>query len=554
MAVLKICKNTLKSTVPKVDLGANKIGDFYWAYSDILRGIGINETVYDQRILAFMALKLLIDNNKLQFNFDWRNNFGLSTKQYKKYQSENTIKTFLNIIYDLENLGKNLSYFSQPSYMTPAQDSKMDFVKDNCLKYLDHKKTFTLSEYIEELEEPHYLEMVLDIYVNKANFIGYPSETYKDLYEVTIARMKKLSGTLTGQHFTQKSIIHLACASALDAIKKNDRIAIYDPTCGIGSMVIESALYFENKLNKTPTGKRKRTAKEIEVYGQEYNGQSWLLSKIFLEITSLDGKKQGIKNEIAYGNTLTNPIFSKGINGNESFDFIIANPPFGVDWKHDYESIIKNMDHKDSDFEVIRDKKNAIVLPKKSDGQFLFMQHIINLMMCEKDRNKKAKACIISSSTLISTGVDSSSESKIRSHIFGMGIVEAVVEQPSAMFTNTDVRSHLWFLSNKFSKTIKVVKTDTKEDNLFSPHPKSKDKMKNSYSEEDIDKILRYINSNKDYECISKAVSNKRNKIDISREIGFKYEYDDVNIGQLEYEIKELGEDLYVSIKGMFSA
>lgn len=543
------------SKIPGMKKNENKIGDFYWAYADILRGIGINETVYDQRILAFMALKLLVDNEKLQFTFDWRNQFSLSDEQYAKYQSDNTIKTFLNILSDLDNLGKNLTYFTQPSYMTPAQDSVDDSVDDNCLKYLDNKRTFTLSEYVEELEEPHYLEMVLDIYIEKANFVDYPSEKYKDLYEVTIARMKKLSGTLTGQHFTQKSIIHLACSSALDAIKKDEKIAIYDPTAGIGSMIIESALYFESKLNKTPTGKRKKTVKKIAVYGQEYNGQSWLLSKIFLEITSLDGKNQGIENQIAYGNTLTNPIFAKKINSNKSFNFIIANPPFGVDWKHDHKKIIEDMKSGNSNFEIIRDEKDKIILPKKSDGQFLFMQHIISLMVKEKaNRGKDAIACVISSSTLISTGTASSSESKIRSHIFGMGIVKAVLEQPKAMFTNTDISSHLWFLNTDLKESIKIIKTDTNEDRLYSPHPYAKDKMKHYYSNDDIEKILDYINVKKDYEYISKSVSNNRARIEISKEIGFRNEEENIDIAQLQTEIKDLVGELYESVQEMFHA
>jgi len=538
---------------PEMKTNENKIGDFYWAYADILRGIGINESVYDQRILAFMALKLLVDNGKTQFTFDWRNKFGLTALQYKKYKADNTINTFINIIADLENLGKNLNHFMQPSYMTPSQTSVEDSYSDNCLKYLDYKRTFTLSEYVEELEEPHYLEMVLDIYVEKANFVNYPSEKYKDLYEVTIARMKKLSGTLTGQHFTQKSIIHLACASALESIRKDEKIAIYDPTCGIGSMVIESAIYFNNKLNKTPTGKIKKTAKRIAVYGQEYNGQSWLLSKIFLEITSLDGKGQGIENQIAYGNTLTNPIFAKKINSDKSFNFIIANPPFGVDWKHDHKIIIEDMNSGNSNFEVIRDEKGKIVLPKKSDGQFLFMQHIINLMLHEKrNRGKDAIACIISSSTLLSTGADSSSESKIRSHIFGMGIVRAVLEQPKAMFTNTDITSHLWFLNTNFQKTIKLVKADTKEDKLFSPHPYAKDKMKHCYSDDDIERMLDYLSAKKDYEYISKSIGIQCNKIDISKEIGFKNEEKDIDLAKLQNEIKELVGELYENVQEMF--
>jgi type I restriction enzyme M protein len=222
----------------------------------------------------------------------------------------------------------------------------------------------------------------------------YPKEQYKDLYETTVSRMKKLSGDLTGQHFTQKSIVHLMCEVSKFEAEGYNKLAIYDPTCGTASMLMESAYYFYNK-NKI---------ENIEVYGQELHGQTWLLAKIFLEISSLDGKTQGIKNTVAYGNTLTNPAFANGINGNTSFDFIIANPPFGVDWKHNYNEIIENMNSKKSNFFVVKDEKGKVVTPKKSDGQFLFMQHIIHLMKSEKKRDKHAHAAIISSSTLISTG------------------------------------------------------------------------------------------------------------------------------------------------------
>ena len=199
------------------------------------------------------------------------------------------------------------------------------------------------------------------------------------------------------------------------------------------------------------------------------------------------------------------------------------------------------MNKDNSNFEVIRDEQGKLILPKKLDGQFLFMQHIINLMLKEKmNRNKNAKACIISSSTLISTGTDSSSESKIRSHIFDMGIVEAVLEQPKAMFTNTDISSHLWFLNTDFSKRIKVVKLDTEEDELYSSHSEPKDKMKNSYSDENIEKILDYMYRTDDFKYVSKTVSNRCSKIDISNEVGFKNENENIDISQLESEIKNL--------------
>ena len=522
----------MNAPIPIKKILPKELKDYYWAYSDILRDIGINESTYDQRIMSFMAVKLLIDNKKLLFNFEYYDNFGLNEKAYSKYKGKDTKETFLNIIKDIENLGQNLNYFIQDSKYNPDKSK-------NILTYLNHFKTFELERYIEELPNKH-LENVLDIYTFKANFEDYQKDGYKDLYETTISRMKKLSGDLTGQHFTQKSIIHLMCEVSTFDAKGYDKLAIYDPTCGTASMLMESAYYFHKK-NKISN---------IELYGQELHGQTWLLAKIFLEISSLDGKLEGIKNTIAYGNTMINPAFANGINGHDSFDFIIANPPFGVDWKHNYDEIVENMKSAKSDFFVVKDEKNKVVTPKKSDGQFLFMQHIINLMQKESKRGKKAQASIISSSTLISTGSQTGSESKIRKEIFNTGFVSAVLEQPNAMFTNTDISSHIWFLDSDKSENIKLIKADTKEKELFSPHPEAKDKMKNSYSEQNIKDIKNYIERKKDYVYISKNLSFKNlNAINISNAIGYKDNEEDLSFDELEKELNELMQGLCEDFK-----
>lgn len=514
-------------TVLKNLLDQRALGDYYWAYSDILRDIGINESTYDQRIMAFMALKLLIDNDKLSFNFEYEHDFGLDDSLYRRYQGNDTKSTFLNIVKDIESFGQNLNYFDQESRYNPDSSSSI-------LTFLNHYKTFELERYIQELPN-HYLENVLDIYTYKADFRSYPKEGYKDLYETTISRMKKLSGDLTGQHFTQKSIIHLMCEVSKFDAEGYDKLAIYDPACGTASMLMESAHYFYTKNG----------IKDIEVYGQELHGQTWLLAKIFLEISSLDGKSQGIKNTIAYGNTLTNPAFANGINGSSSFDFIIANPPFGVDWKHNYDAVIKNMQRENSDFFVVKEK-DKIITPKKSDGQFLFMQHIINLMQKEKNvRGKHSHAAIISSSTLISTGNENSAESKIRRAIFETGYVSTVLEQPSAMFTNTDISSHIWFLDSDPSEMIRLVKADTKEEELYSFHPSPKDKMKHAYSKKNIRRLASLINSKKTYPYKSKSINNEElYSVNITNEIGFRDEMDDVDFDTLQKELNKLYRDM----------
>lgn len=491
--------------------------DYYWSYADILRDIGINESTYDQRIMAFMALKLLIDNDKMLFNLEFRENFGLSDKLYRKYEGVDTKETFLDIIKDIDKLGRkeNLHYFKQESRYNPDKST-------NILTYLNHFKTFELGRYIVELPNKH-LENVLDIYTYQANFREYPKEEYKDLYEQTVSRMKKLSGDLTGQHFTQKSIIHLMCEMGIDGIKKNETLAIYDPTSGTGSMLMESADYLMKRTK----------VKTVELYGQEMHGQTWLLSKIFLEITNQ-------KNIIAYGNTLTNPAFANGINGEDSFDFIIANPPFGVDWKHNYDEVVANMQSKNPNFFVVRDAKGKVVTPKKSDGQFLFMMHIINLMKKENDRGKRAVAGIISSSTLISTGSTTGSEGKIRKAIFGEQLVSAVLEQPNAMFTNTDISSHIWFLDTAVSEKIKIVKTDNSEEPLFVSHSNPKDKMKNAYSQENIKILKRYLTNKTDKKYISKSLNPDRYEINIANEIGYRDETEELSIDALLGELDEL--------------
>jgi len=497
------------------------LSDFYWAYADILRGIGIPTATYDQRIMAFMTVKLLIDNNKLKFNFEYKKQFGLTDKLYKKYKGKDTKETFKNIIADIENLGQNLNYFTQEARYNPSESQ-------NILAYINHPKVFILDAYIEELEN-HYLKMVLDIYTYKANFKNYPKEQYKDLYEKTISRMKKLSGDLTGQHFTQKSIIHLMCQQAIKQIIDNKTIAIYDPTSGTGSMLMESAFYF----------KQNTKVEKIEIYGQENHAQTWLLSKIFLEISSLDGKQEGIKNIIAFGNTLTEPAFSKGINGDDSFDFIIANPPFGVDWKHDYDTVVSNMKQKETNFFVVKDGKK-IITPRKSDGQFLFMQHILNLMQKENARGKRAVASIISSSTLISTGSKTSSEAKLRNAIFNTKMLKVVIEQPRAMFTNTDITSNIWFFDTEASENIKVIKADNDEKPLFSQHTAPQDKMKNAYSENNIKEILKLINNKKEEKYISKNLkTNNLHGIYIYNEIETKSVLEDINITDIEKSIQE---------------
>ena len=447
-----------------------RVGDFFWAYGDILRSpYGITNNV-DTRVLGFMAIKLLCDDKKLNFTFNYKNNFSIKTNFFTN-KEKTTQEKFIKIVQNLQDFTTTSKYFKK-------QD----------LEILLDEQGFNILQSIKELSNSDF-ERVLDIYSDLANFKNYPKEDYKDLYELTITRLqdKNYKGDMLGQHFTQKSIIHLMCEMALPNIKERKKIAIYDPTCGSGSMLLESYYYFKHHKNTK--------GKELEVYGQEFDKKVYLLCNIFLEISD-------VAYNIAYGDTLLNPAFVDGINGDESFDFIISNPPFGVDWKHSYDDVVKLMKD-DKNFLVVKDGKKFIT-PKKSDGQFLFMLHILKLLLNEKTK-KDGFAGVITSSTLLSNGVKTSREAKIREKIFSTSMLKVVIEQPKAMFTNTDITSHIWFFdTTKEEDFTKILKTTNDKKNLFVKHPNYKGKMKHSYSKENIKEIVKFIYQKKEQKYITK--------------------------------------------------
>jgi len=493
----------------------NKVGDFFWAYADILRSpYGITNNV-DIRVLSFMALKLLIDNKKLKFNFDYKNNFGIDKSFFDKEKT--TQQKFIKII-------KNIKQFVNLSNNFKIDD--FDILSD--------EQGFNIFQNIKELKNQDF-EKVLDIYNNLADFRDYPKEDYKDLYELTITRLqdKNYKGDLLGQHFTQKSIIHLMCEMAIPSIKDRQKIAIYDPTCGSGSMLMESFYYFKNHP--------KTKNKEIEVYGQEFDKRVYFLCNVFLEISE-------INYNIAFGDTLINPAFINGINGDESFDFIISNPPFGVDWKHNYDEIVQKM-KENKNFLVVKDK-NKIITPKKSDGQFLFMLHILKLLLTEKVK-KDGFAGIITNSTLISTGGKTSSEAKIRKNIFDTGMLKAVIEQPKAMFSNTDITTHIWFFdTTKQDKNIKILKADNEEKSLFSKHPNPKGKIKHSYSKENIKEIVKYLNLKKEIKYITKNIDiSEKYELNISNLIDKKNNKRNINLEKTANNFKINGKEFCEILK-----
>lgn len=226
-----------------------------------------------------------------------------------------------------------------------------------------------------------------------------------------------------GQHFTPRDAIRLMSALLFDPVKEDLNRSgiirsIYDPTCGTGGMVNVGKKYI---LEEICTDGNKPT---IKTYGQELNDQSFAIAKSESLITANDAAN------IKLGNTLTNDQFVT-----EKFNFIMANPPYGTTWKKDQAYITTESMNPDGRFYA--------GLPRTSDGQLLFMQHMLSKMS-----EKGSRIGIVTSGSPLFTGGAGSGESNIRKWIIENDWLECIVSLPTDLFYNTGIGTYIWILTN----------------------------------------------------------------------------------------------------------
>lgn len=217
-----------------------------------------------------------------------------------------------------------------------------------------------------------------------------------------------MSAETSGEQYTPQDIISLIAeiiATRVDK-KKTDFLSIYDPTCGGGNLLFG----MEDRLQS-------QTERPIKTFGMEWESSLYALSKIESRFRK--------DSDIRYGNTLTQTVFI-----DNRFNVIVANPPYGVDWKG-YKKEIDN------------DQTGRFVdKPTVTDGQLLFDQHIV-YHLDEED----GIAVIVNNGSSLFSGDAGSGESNIRKYFFEKDWVEAVVQMPTQEFFNTGIYTYLWILN-----------------------------------------------------------------------------------------------------------
>ena len=308
------------------------------------------------------------------------------------------------------------------------------------------------------------------------------------LYEELIRRFSELSNETAGEHFTPREVIRLMVellfTDADDLLQRPGKMAkLFDPACGTGGMLSVAADRLR-EYNPDAT---------LEVFGQELNAETYAVCRSDMMIKGEDA------DNIRFGNSFSEDAFE-----GERFDYLLANPPFGVEWKKVADTVRR--EHEKEGFGA----RFGAGLPRINDGSFLFLQHMISKMK-PVARGGSRLAIVFNGSPLF-TGAAGSGESEIRRWIIENDWLEAVVALPDQLFYNTGISTYFWVVTNRKSpeRRGKVQLVDARE--LFTKMRKSLGEKRKQVSEEQIGEIVRLY---ADY------AENDRVKIFPNEEFGF---------------------------------
>jgi type I restriction enzyme M protein len=286
---------------------------------------------------------------------------------------------------------------------------------------------FDFRNTIDKLEQAGLLYQVMEQFKN----VDLHPDTISNeemglIFEELIRKFNEALDENPGEHFTPREVVRLMTELVLagdrDRLGQAGKVStVYDPCCGTGGM-LTAARDRIHELNKDA---------KIYLYGQEVNPETYAVCKSDLYLKTEEGRDA---DRIAFGSTL-----SDDAHRGEKFDYQLANPPYGKDWKRDKQEVKREAERGAAGrFEA--------GTPRISDGQLLFLQHMISHM---KPRHKGGgRVSIIMNGSPLFTGDAGSGESEIRRWLLENDWVEAIIQLPEQIFYNTGISTYVWVVSN----------------------------------------------------------------------------------------------------------
>ncbi|WP_087547653.1 type I restriction-modification system subunit M [Acinetobacter sp. WCHA39] len=401
----------------------SQVAAFIWSVADLLRG-DFKQSQYGRVILPFTLLrrlecvfepskaKVLEANEKVKAL-----PLPEEAKEKMLLKATESLSFFNTSELDLSSLGQKNIRANLSNYI-------QQFSKD-AREIFEH---FKFDEFTGLLDDANLLYKVVQKFASTD--LSPQSISNHDMglvFEELIRRFAESSNETAGEHFTPRDIVRLTTGLIFsqddDALNKEGVIrTIYDPTAGTGGFLSSGTEYvYEHNPEAV-----------MRVFGQELNPESYAICKADMLIKGQDVSR------IKLGNTLSNDQLAY-----EKFDYMLSNPPFGVDWKK-IEQEIKD-EHEQKGF----NGRFGAGLPRVSDGSLLFLMHLISKMRDIDGTGQGSRIGIILNGSPLFTGSAGSGESEIRRYILEADLLEAIIALPTDMFYNTGIATYVWVLSNK---------------------------------------------------------------------------------------------------------
>ncbi|MCP2011293.1 type I restriction enzyme M protein [Duganella sp. HSC-15S17] len=398
------------------------LSSFIWSVADLLRG-DYRQSEYGRVILPFTVLRRLdcvLESTKAAVlaEFDTKSKAGLNPEPFllrKAGQSfyNTSPLDLVKLLGDQDHIRQNLYAYVQ-AFSPAARDifERFDF--------------YTL---IERLAKNNLLYLVTEKFANidlHPNVVDNASMGV--VFEELIRKFAEISNETAGEHFTPREVIRLMVNLLFieddDVLTPGGAVVrtIYDPTAGTGGMLSTAGEYLSEHNPQA----------RLTMFGQELNDESYAICKADMLI-----KGQPVENIVA-GNTLSDDGHSR-----RKFDYMLSNPPFGVEWKKVEKAV--RQEHESRGF----DGRFGPGLPRVSDGSMLFLMHLLSKMAPVVNGEGGSRFGIVLNGSPLFTGGAGSGESEIRRYVLENDLVEAIVGLPTDMFYNTGIATYVWILSNK---------------------------------------------------------------------------------------------------------
>lgn len=407
-----------------------------WSICNLLRG-PYRRNEYRKVILPLTVLR------RLDCLLSPTKNKALETFNQHKSKPESIVRSVMQTVtgypfYNLSRLelapsqkGRN-SLLDDPSNLAPNLNSYINGYSPNIRAIFDH---FKFGEQINKMAEKNLLFQVIQKFATfdlsfsnlsadqAAMQMGY-------VFEELIRIGAEQSNEEAGEHFTPREVIKLMVNLLLSPEKDLGRShvvkTIYDPACGTGGMLSVAEKYIRD-LNSD--------AKPL-LYGQDWNDEAWAVCRSDMLIKGEDA------DNIALGDTFTKDAHARDEQGQKrSFDYMLANPPFGVEWKQQQRAIEHERDN------LGYQGRFGAGTPRINDGALLFLQHMIDKMRRAEEGGSRIG--IVFNGSPLFTGDAGSGESDIRRWIIENDWLEAVVALPDQLFYNTGISTYIWVLTNR---------------------------------------------------------------------------------------------------------